>query len=436
MSAAGDGITLPLFGPSIDIPEKQKGEHRMTNPSNNTNAGDKPDIESWRAFCRRMESLGEQLLAPEFPQDATDRAEGVAHLAQQMVCWLGWTVGYGDPLRPAFQRQNDLVTPWGGPNAENVYRHARIDPARRYAIRGRMHACEDFILAMRAGFMHQAKWGTLKELTGSALGIGPGDEFEILLGGDGSQPGWHAIPEGAVTFSIREYYFDWQQDEPAHFTIECLDAGEPRPRLTPQVVAARLDDAASQVEHSIVYWNKYLREACDTHPRNQFTTTSQLVPLAKGNTAGKGLSIARYSHCAYVLEPDEALWFECDLPQARYWSFQIYNLGWFQLIDFRDRICSLNHAQTQVSADGRLRCVLSHGDPGVPNWLDAGGRREGLLTLRCFWPTSEPPTPVARVVKLADVASLRLPGEAVVDAETRRAQMQQRARHLDWRFRT
>ena len=30
-------------------------------------------------------------------------------------------------------------------------------------------------------------------------------------------------PEGALSVSIREYYFDWQPREPATFTIECLD---------------------------------------------------------------------------------------------------------------------------------------------------------------------------------------------------------------------
>lgn len=394
------------------------------------------ELDAWRGLCRRMEALGERLLAPEFPQDPVERAEGFSHLAQQLSCWLGWSVGYADPRRPAFHRQNDLVTPWGGPNAENVYRHARIDASCRYRIRGRMHSCEDFILALRAGFMHQEKWGTLKELTASALGIRPGEDFEILLGGDGSDRGWHAIPEETVTASIREYYFDWREAEPATFTIECLDAPEARPRPSASDVASRLADCASQVEHSIEYWNRYLRTAADSHPRNRFTPTSSLVPLAKGPTAGRGLSIARYSHCAWTLEEHEALWIECEVPMARYWSFQLYNLGWFELVDFRDRICSLNHRQCRVDPDGRIRIAIAHRDPGTANWLDAGGRREGLATLRCFWPTEEAPTPAARVVGLEELRALAGPAQSGFPPDARRAVLESRRRHLDWRFRT
>jgi hypothetical protein len=123
----------------------------------------------------------------------------------------------------AFHRSNDLVTQWGGPNQDNVYLHARIDPKRRYRIRGRMHACEKFVLTLRVDFMHMPEWGTLATITSSDRGVGPGDEFELLLGGDGSDPAWIPIPERVTTASLRQYYLDWQPREPAVFTIECLD---------------------------------------------------------------------------------------------------------------------------------------------------------------------------------------------------------------------
>mgnify|MGYP000287624756 CR=1 FL=1 len=36
---------------------------------------------------------------------------------------------------------------------------------------------------------------------------------------------------------------------------------------------------------------------------------------------------------------------------------------------------------TPVDDDGVIRLVLSHTDPGVANWLDASGRRSGLLVV-------------------------------------------------------
>ena len=115
---------------------------------------------------------------------------------------------------------------WGGPNADNVYRHARVDPGCTYRIRGRMNSCEEFALAIREGFRHTDTPATLTELTASDIGITAGTDFEILLGGEGDEPNRVPLPDGAIMCSIREYYFDWQPREPATFTIEYL-GGEP-----------------------------------------------------------------------------------------------------------------------------------------------------------------------------------------------------------------
>jgi uncharacterized protein DUF1214 len=372
---------------------------------------------AWGDICRRLEALAGKGTGPE----------GISHLAEQVVCFLGWSVLHADPRRPAFQRQNDLITRWGGPNADNVYRHARVDPARRYRITGKMHSCEDFILAVRAGFMHMETWGTLHQVTASELGIGEGDEFELLLGGNDAD----ALPlsEGAVMVSIREYYFDWRPLEPATFTIQCLDDEGPGAAPGGDVIAGRLDEALAHVEQSVRYWDDYLVDARGGQADNAFAPSLQVV---------KGLAAARYAYCFWNLEPDEALCVESDVPDARYWSFELYNLRWFEAFELDDRVTSRNHRQTLVGPDGRVRVVVAHDDPGVANWLDTGGRREGLLMLRWFWP--EPrrgaPSPAAQVVPVKEVRDL-LPGETpLVDADARREERRRRLDHLAWRFRT
>jgi hypothetical protein len=392
------------------------------------NASESVELAAWRDFCRRLEAVGEQLLSEPFPSDAAVRAEGFDHLADQVLCWLGWAVGTPNAERPFFMRQNDLVTQWGGPNADNVYRHARIDPTRRYRIRGRMHSCEEFILAMRAGFMHQDKWGTLAEHNASDLGIGVGDEFEFFLGGDGTEPGWLPIPEGTVMCSLREYYFDWAESEPATFTIECLDGPDHLPRVTADAFAAKVADAAAGVERSMAYWNQYMIDQRAMRDDNSF----------HGSFAqDKGLAAARYGFCFWDLGPDDALVVESGVPDARYWSLQLYPMGWFELADPVERITSLNHLQTTLSSDGRIRAVVAHRDPGVANWLDAGGRRNGLCTLRWFWPISDDaPAPKARVVHVDEVRGSMPDDTVLVGPEERAATLESRRRHLAWRFRT
>jgi hypothetical protein len=383
-------------------------------------------IGGWTQTCRRLEALAQRLRDDDFPQDPLGHAEGVAHLAQQAVCWLEWFTAHADPVRPSFQRQNDLVTKWGGPNVENVYRHARIDPALRYRITGKMHSCEEFILALRAGFMHLERWGTVQQMTATELGIAEGDDFEILLGGNGSDPAFTVVHPDAITASIREYYFDWRPLEPATFTIECLDNDRaPRP-----VDAGRLQqglaDAADSIERSLLYWNQYMHEFRAQGVDNTFASPQRIT---------KGLRDGRYAFCFYNLAPDEALIIESDRPDARYWGLQLYTLGWFESPDFANHVTSFNHRQAHVSSDGNIRAVIAHTDPGVPNWLDTEGRQAGLATYRWFW-SGEQPQLTTRLVKAADVAGLLPAGTPRIDTAARSAQIQARQQHVAWRFRT
>ena len=103
--------------------------------------------------------------------------------------------------------------------------------------------------------------------------------------------------------------------------IECLDppAAEPEPA---EVLAARIEAAATQIERSTEYWHGYLRDA-----RAQRATNSFAAPIA----LSKGLSVARYAFCFWELEPGQALLIETDVPDARYYSLQLYRLGTFEL---------------------------------------------------------------------------------------------------------
>jgi hypothetical protein len=370
-------------------------------------------IQAWRDLCAQLERLGTEVIGEGYA--SADPMEMLEHLAEQTVCWLGWSVFHGDPARPAFHRSNDLVTQYGGPNADNVYRHARIDPAKRYRIAGKMHACDDFLLTLRAGFMHEPVYGTLADHTASELGIGPGDDFELLLGGDGIP-----IPDGVRMATIREYYVDWQAAEPATFTIECLDPAGPVPPLTDELLAARITDAGAAVEHSITYWARYMDDVWAGQEPNRF---------APSKNAAKGLKLAQYAFCTFDLAPDEALVVDTDLPPARYWSLHLYPMGTFAHMDLVNTITSLNHRQVVLGEDGRLHAVVSATDTGALNWLDTGGRRRGLLTYRWFWPTGEGmPAPEARVVKASELDGPVTPEQR---AEVRSA----RRTHLAWRFR-
>ena len=369
------------------------------------------DLEGWRAACDRLVALAERVTRPPFPVDGPERAQAVHHLVQQLVCWLEWEVLHADPARPAFTRQNDLHLQWGGPNADNAYRHARVAPGCRYLVRGRMHSCSDFSLVTRAGFMHRAVWGTLTETSGRDLGIGPGEEFEVVV-----EP-----PDGAVMLTVREYYYDWVEDEPATFTIELVDGDPP----APPPIEQRLVHAVDQVEDSLIYWDDYMRARRAEHTDNVVGPPSKVA---------KGLDAASYGFTFWDLSPRDALVVESEVPDARYWSIQLYGMAWFELLDTVGRQVSLNHTQAHVDVDGKVRWVVSSRDPGVPNWLDTEGRRNGLCTYRWFWAATRP-QPTGVVVPVDAVRDVLPADVPLVTPADRAATIAARRRHLAWRFR-
>ena len=315
-------------------------------------------------------------------------------------------------------RLNDPLTPWGGPNGDNVYRHAKIDDQGTYRLRGHMHSCEEFLLALRIGNMHEQVYGTLGELSATELGIGPDNEVDILFSPSGE--GGVAIPPGTRMIAIREYYFHWRPLEPATLILERV-AGQ----RAPGGVVAALNDAGDQVDRSLTFWNDYMITA-----RARGTDNTFIPPRREP----KGLQTMHYSFCFWSLQPGEALVVRFAEPVARYWSVQLYQLGWFEWLDL-GRPTSLNHAQIAPDPGGGVTVVLSADDPGTANWLDTEGRIDGLLTFRCAWLRESAPRPTTEVVKLTDLERALGPGSPRRDADERTEQIAARRAHLQWRFR-
>ena len=389
-----------------------------------------PAVDAWHRFCNRLAALGDEILSDEYPGSPRARAEGVRHLATQAVGWLSWAVGHADPTHPAFFRQNDLVVRWGGPNVDQTTRRARLDPAGTYRIAGMMHACEDFVLTIKNGDMHAERYGILTELTASELGIAEGDEFEIVIGGPPRPDRWVELHPEATMVNIREYYFDWRPAEPATITIERLDtSGRGGTVLTAAAIADQLDDAATTIEHSIRYWNRWVDD------RRRAIGTNVLGP--PGGTAGGSRSIA-YSFGFWSLADDEVLLFDSAAPDAAFWDLQLYTLGWFETPDFANHLTSVNHTQADLDHDGRLRVVIAAQDPGWRNWLDTEGRREGMLTYRWIRPRSAPTASTAslRLLPRDDLDAV-LDGRAARSGPDERAtQVAARQAHIAWRYRS
>ena len=103
---------------------------------------------------------------------------------------------------------------------------------------------------------------------------------------------------------------------------------------------------------------------------------------------------------SWDLADDECLLLEMTVPPVpRYWGIQTAS-PLYATLDHVHRHSSLTRAQTVADDDGKVRVILAHRDPGVPNWLDTLGHRQGILMFRI----AQPAEPRISTQRLADTS--------------------------------
>ena len=167
-------------------------------------------------------------------------------------------------------------------------------------------------------------------------------------------------------------------------------------------------------------------------PRNDFN-----APNAATLATGGGQSTNVYAGGVYELGAGEALVIESRVPIAPlYQGFHLANL-WGESLDYANHQSSLNGFQAEWDADGALRIVVAHRDPGVPNWVDTTELPVGFMTFRWTYAAvpAELPTIAVATVALADVRGHLPPSTRAISAEERRARIQVRQAHVQRRYR-
>ncbi len=127
----------------------------------------------WAALCDRLKAVGERILQDDFPASPRERAEGFRHLGRLTVFALQWSLEFADTGFPAFYRYDDDVVKWGGPNTDNHYQRARVDPQGSYRITGNVRGLRELIISTPEGDMQLNQLRVFEERNLSQLEIGP-----------------------------------------------------------------------------------------------------------------------------------------------------------------------------------------------------------------------------------------------------------------------
>ncbi len=371
----------------------------------------------WHDFCDRLAAVGDRLGREPFPDSEAERAICARHLGRQVVMALQAELEHSDATNPTFHRYEEPWGQWGGPNPDNVYSRAAIDPAATYRVWGPVTAVHSILFSLVDGDMHLGHYGVFSECALRDLEVGPDGALELWISPDRCDGNWMPSHPNARLLLIRQYLCDWERDRAATLSIERVDTtGIPPEPPSALVLAGALDRAATWVEQSIEYWCAYVERARESLPHNA---------VAPPSTPRGGAPTIAYGAGWWQLGPDEVLLVTTHVPDADYWGWTLHHRYRLDSGDFANRQTSLNLAQTVVDDDGRIRIVVAHDDPGTPNWIDTESHPEGMIVYRSIGTRSRP-APDARVVPAAELRNHLPPTHPIVDEHERRSQLARR----------
>jgi len=353
---------------------------------------------AWSEFCDQLKSAGNVLLYPGAPRDPFQQAEGVRYLSRLTRAGLEAFVEYNDPVFPVLRRMVHENVKMGADNPDNHYMNAQISGSFEYCITGKRNTIDHISFHTQNG-----DYGTTGGLSpcgkidNAELVIEKDGSFEIFLSKEKRGKNWLRIEDETSLLMVRQTFADRSMEEPAELKIFNLSGPDRPGPLTTRQVDEGLKQASLFVGGAsllFVRWAKGFRE----HPNR----LPQFDPEIS-NAAGGDDSIIYY-HGYWKLEPDEVLVIEAIPPNCDAWNFQLNNY-WMESLDYRYHNICINKQSAHYEADGMIRIVISHEDPGMPNWIETANHQEGTMCWRWYriHERSEPVEPVCHRVKISDL---------------------------------
>ena len=299
------------------------------------------------------------------------------------------------------------------PSVDCVYHTALLHGDHRYRLQGYRGTAYVFQLTTYRGnaaeLVDWKTWCVANNFDEPKLA--PGRRIDVVfsrvkpddLGEDAL---WMEIPDGVCELHLRQYYADWEREEPADLVIFREAQTFPAPVLTQELAETRFHRLVNFLRVHADFARAGVQAHLDADP---YEVPELVVPGA--------FEGVRYFNGHFRCAPDQAVIIEAQDPQSLYWNFELVNLQW-EPGDFWTRLSSYNMSQVRTDPDGKVRLVASWKDPGCANWLDCSGRALTLFAFRFFRAQSDPMKPRLRIVPLSELHD-HLPASPTVTPEER-----------------
>lgn len=350
--------------------------------------------EAWKLFRKMLDDM--TAVVEEDAESELERMEGLRAIGRTAALCLELNL---DVVAEA-PRFFAMATPErfvGGPNPDGTYYLSMLDGGRAYRVGGERGTTAYLGFQVLAGRglapRRMATYVSDRDLVTSADGrfsfvLAATEPSAAELAGDP----WVEMPEDASALVVREYISAREAETGARLRIEALKPAGP-PTTRDDAIAEQLTSAAWTMAKLMTLHRTVMPELLEK-PNRFFS--AEAAALGSENTTPDNL----YMIGSFQLGEDEALAIDLEPPKTRYWSATLESV-WHECIEPRRRSSSITNAGVAARPDGKVRLVVAHRDPGVPNWLDTGGRRRGFVTLRWLDNPSAPPVETG-VVPLAE----------------------------------
>lgn len=390
--------------------------------------GDNPNDDklkqSWDQFCDTLKDASELVFRDTTPADDLTRTKGIRLLARNISLALQFHLDNNDPDNPELLHYFDPIRKQGGDNTDALYVGARINGSNTYRISGNRGQARFFaVTVLEDG---ATPWGgaVVGNLIDDQIEMDEDGNFELIVSPDEHPGNWIKSTPGAWRVTFRQFFADWENEEPMLARIDQLDEIEHDPVLSPETLIKGLANTADWVGVSTHYWANMI-DKWKTRP-NTFLSYRQLDDNEIDATPGGEPLI-----CYWEVPEDEVLLVRFTPPDCDYWAVEFGNY-WWETMDYRYRMCSTNCHMATLEDNGELLLVVSHQDLGYANWLDPSGHLQGYITVR-YLGASEYPIPRCEQMSIAELTDV-IPDAVKVTNEGRREQLRSRRHGVLKRF--
>jgi hypothetical protein len=356
---------------------------------------------AWADFCDQLKTAGSVLLSGGTPRDPFQQAEGIRYLSRLTRAGLEAYVEYNDPGFPVLRRMVHETVKMGADNPDNYYLNAQISGSMEYRILGRRNSVNHISFhTQNGGYGTTGGLAPCGKIDNHELVVEEDGSFEIWLSREPKGKNWLKLEEETTMVVVRQTFADREREQPAEMRIECLSSGERPGPLTAERLDEGLKSAAMLVGGAPLLFARWARGF-----REHVNTLPQFDP-GRSNAAGGDETIIYY-HSYWKLEKDQALLIEVMPPECDAWNFQLNNY-WMESLDYRYHNICINKSGAVYEPDGRVRIVVAHEDPGMPNWIETAHHREGTMCWRWYriHEGSRPVEPGCRVIRTGEMRYL------------------------------